>query len=140
MSWFGGHKKLGIMVTCADWRLHHPRVDLYKRVCKMLHVDGVDVTALPGPDGLLNPERSHDWDATVGWVKLLIHAHKPVNIAVVAHQKCAGHPVDNDQHEHDVLETAMQLKERTEFGGQVLAVVATYDSDRSWGLKEVGVF
>ncbi len=54
----------------------------------------------------------------VGWVKLLNHAHKPDKIALVAHQRCAGHPVDDDQHEHDVLEAAMQLKEKTGFGGR----------------------
>jgi hypothetical protein len=63
-----------------------------------------------------------------------------VKLAVVAHQRCAGHPVDDDQHEHDVLEAAMALKAKTGFGGPVLAVVATYNSDKSWGLKEIGVY
>ncbi len=65
MAWFG-HRKLGIALTCADWRLHHPRVDLYKRMCRMLRVDGLDITAVPGPDGLLNrsaPRSGMRWSA-----------------------------------------------------------------------------
>ena len=139
MGWFGGHK-IGVALMCADWRLHHPRVDMYKRICRELGVDGLDVNAVPGPDGLLNPEREREWESVVGWIKLLAHAHRAVKIAVVAHQRCAGHPVNDDQHEQDVLETAIQLKARTGFEGPVLALVATYQSDKNWRLKEIGEF
>ena len=139
MGWFG-HQKLGVALVCADWRLHHPRVDFYRRLAKLMKVDVVDVVAVPGPDGLLLPDRENDWNSVVGWVRLLIGAHEPSKIAVVAHQKCAGHNVDNDQHEHDVLEAAVALKERTGFEGGVLAVVAVHESDKKWGLNALGEY
>ena len=139
MGWFG-HHQLGVALMCADWRPDRSRADLYKRLCRTLHVDGLDVNAVPRPDGLLDPARAQEWEAVAGWVKLLVGAHKPVKLAMIAHQRCAGHPVEDDRHEHDVLETAMALKEKVGFDGPVLALVATYNSDRSWGIKEIGVY
>jgi len=133
-------QRLAVALTCADWRLHHPRVDAYRRLCHQLGVDGLDVTAVPGPDGLLDPKRAHEWEIVAGWTKLLIGAHQPAKLAVVAHQRCAGHPVNDDQHTHDARETARALKEKVGFARPVVAFVATYVSDARWGIKEVGVY
>ena len=135
-----GRKRLGVALTCADWRLHAGRVDLNDRLKRKLKVSGLDVNAIPGPDGLLLPERQGDWQAVVGWTRLLIGAHEPAVMAVVAHQRCAGHPVSDADHETDVVAVAQALKRETEFPGRTAALVATYYHDRKWGLKLVHSF
>ena len=135
-----GGQELGIALMCTDWGAHAPEGELYAQLCRKLGVAFLDVSAVPGPGGLLDPGRAAEWEAVSGWVKLLIDAHRPANIAVVAQQKCARHPVDNDRHTRDVLETAIALKEKTAFGGRILAVVATCNSDKSWGLHQLADF
>jgi hypothetical protein len=136
----GRNKKLGVAMTCSDWRLHQPGVKFLPRIGKAMGVGKVDLVALPGPDGLLLDQRSGEWQAAKGQVKLLADAHHAAAIAVVAHQKCAGHPVDDAQHDKDVAEAAKALKAALGFAGPAYALVATYKSDSDWGLKEVGRF
>jgi hypothetical protein len=131
------HRKLAIALTCADWRLHQGRVDLNRRLARTLKVDGVDMIVVPGPDGLILPAREAEWKVAVAQIALLIGAHAPVKLAVVAHQRCAGHPVGDPEHDHDVAETAKALKSATAFEGPVAALVATYKSDSSWSLKPI---
>jgi hypothetical protein len=133
-------KKLADAVTCADWRLHQRVVDFNTRIGRATGTRQVDLVALPGPDGLLRPERAGEWEAAKGQVKLLADAHHASAIAVVAHQRCAGHPVSDQEHDHDVQSVAKAIKETLAFPGPVYALVATYSSDRRWGLKEVGRF
>jgi len=134
------HKKVAVGLMCADWRLHQKSVELNSRIARQLGVGGVDVIAVPGPDGLIKPEREAEWQTALGQITLLIGAHKPEALAVIAHQRCAGHPVPDDVHDADVQSTAKALKEKTGFAGPVVAMVATYTSDANWGLKKVGVF
>jgi len=133
-----GRGKLAVSLVCADWRLHHKRVDLNKRLSRLLDVDGIDVIAVPGPDGLTRPERASEWKSAADQISLLISVHKPVKLTVVAHQRCAGHPVDDSQHKVDVMTAAKALKEATKFPGPVVAAVATYRSDAKWGLEKIG--
>ena len=106
----------------------------------MLHVRGVDLIAMPGPDGLVLPERITEWQAAVAQVNLLIGAHFPRILAVIAHQRCAGHPVTDATHDVDVLATAKSLKDETAFKGPVRAIVAVYRTDTAWDLKQTGEF
>jgi len=129
--------RIAVVLTCADWRLHHSRVEMNRRLARQLRVHGADLIAVPGPDGLIKPERKTEWEAAVEQIKLLIGAHKPVALAVVAHQRCAGHPVSDQEHDSDVVATARALKEKTGFGGPVAAVVAVYHSDAKWDFKPV---
>jgi len=138
--WGRKHKKLAVALTCADWRLHQRKVDLNRRLAKLLGVDGVDLVALPGPDGLLKPERAAEWQAALGQIKLLIGAHAPQVLVVVAHQRCAGHPVPDDAHKTDVRELAKALKAWTGFAGPVRAMVAVYRSDAAWDLLPIAQF
>jgi len=133
-------RKLAVAVTCADWRLHQSAVDFNRRIGKAVGARCVDLVALPGPDGLLRPERSTEWNAALGQVKLLADAHQADFIALVAHQRCAGHPVSDDEHNLDAAAVAKELKEKLGFPGPVHALVATYRSDAKWGLKSVGAF
>jgi hypothetical protein len=132
------HKKLAVALVCADWRLHHKRVNLNKRLSRLLGVDGVDTIAVPGPDGLALPAREAEWQTAVSQISLLIGAHKPVALVVAAHQRCAGHPVDDGQHRVDVMTAAKALKEATKFPGPVTAVVIVYHSDARWSLEKIG--
>ena len=138
--WRQKHKKLAVALTCADWRLHQRTVDMNRRLAKQLHVQGVDLIAVPGPDGLVKPERSAEWQTAIGQIKLLVGAHAPRVLVVLAHQRCAGHPVSDGEHETDVLATAKALKAQTGFAGPVHAVLAVYHSDTSWDLRPVGQF
>jgi hypothetical protein len=138
--WGHKQKKLAVALTCADWRLHQRKVDLNGRLAKLLGVQGVDLIAVPGPDGLTKPERSAEWQTAVGQIKLLIGAHAPRALIVVAHHRCAGHPVSDAEHETDVLATAKALKAETGFEGPVHAALAVYHSDTAWDLKPIGRF
>ena len=138
--WGQRNKKLAVALTCADWRLHQRKVDLNSRLARLLGVHGVDMVAVPGPDGLTRPERSVEWQAAIGQVKLLVGAHAPRALVVAAHQRCAGHPVSDTEHETDVLATAKALKAGTGFEGPVRAVLAVYHSDTAWDLKPIGEF
>jgi hypothetical protein len=134
------HKKVAVALTCADWRLHHRRVDLNRRLTKALRVHGVDLIAVPGPDGLATPERRGEWEAATAQIRLLIGAHQPESLAVLAHQRCAGHPVSDEAHDTDVAAAAKALKAETGFAGPVAAMVAVYHTDSKWDLKRIGTF
>ena len=138
--WGKRHRKLAIVLTCADWRLHQRKVDLNARLAKRLGVDGIDLITVPGPDGLIKAERLSEWQTAVAQIKLLIGAHAPQVVTVVAHQRCAGHPVSDGEHDADVVATARALKEATGFSGPVRALVAVYHTDLRWDLKDVASF
>jgi hypothetical protein len=138
--WGKKRKKLAVALTCADWRLHQRKVDFNARLAKKLGVEGVDLIAVPGPDGLIKPERAGEWQSAVAQIKLLIGAHAPRVLSVVAHQRCAGHPVTDGEHDADVAATAEALKKLTGFAGPVHAIVAVYHSDVSWDFKDVAAF
>ena len=138
--WGRKHKKLAVALTCADWRLHRCKVDMNRRLGKLLKVEGVDLIAVPGPDGLIKPERGAEWQAAVDQIKFLVGAHAPRALVVLAHQRCAGHSVSDAEHETDVLATAKALKAETGFDGPVRAVLLVYHSDKSWDLKPIGQF
>jgi len=138
--WGKKHKKLAVALTCADWRLHQRKVDLNARLASRLGVDGVDLITVPGPDGLIRPERQGEWTTAVAQIKLLIGAHAPQVLTVVAHQRCAGHPVSDGEHDADVVATAEALKKETGFAGPVRAIIAVYHTDMKWDLKDVASF
>ncbi len=132
------NKKLAVAVTCSDWRLHQHKVAFNRRIGKELGVGRVDMVVLPGPDGLLLPERAGEWASTKAHTELLANAHHAAALAVIAHQRCAGHPVSDLAHETDVEATAKALKAALAFAGPVYALVATYRGDSDWGLNTVG--
>ena len=138
--WGKRRRKLAIALTCADWRLHQRKVDFNARLAKRLGVTGIDLIAVPGPDGLIKPGRDSEWQTAVAQIKLLIGAHAPQVVCVVAHQRCAGHPVSDREHDAHVVATAEALKKATGFAGSVRAIVLVYHSDTSWDLKDVASF
>jgi hypothetical protein len=139
MLW-GNGKKLAVAVTCSDWRLHQHKVDFNRRIGRAVGCGRVDMVVNPGPDGLLLPNRTVEWAAAQVQVDLLAKAHHADALAVVAHQRCAGHPVSDPEHEVDVVETAKALKAALGFEGPAYALVATYRSDSVWGLKTIGKY
>jgi hypothetical protein len=138
--WGRKHKKLAVALVCADWRLHQHAVDMNRRLAKLLGVRGVDLVAVPGPDGLAKPERAAEWQTALGQIKLLVGAHAPHVLVVVGHQRCAGHPVSDTEHEADVLATAKALKAETGFPGPVRAMLMVYRSDTSWDFRPIEQF
>ena len=131
-------KRTAVGVFCADWRLHQEGVHINNEVCKRLGVDGVDVIAIPGPDRVCTMEDyAIEKDLLTKWLDLLVEAHTPVAIAFVAHYDCAGHPVNEKQHDHDVERVLREYKKLLDFDGEMVAFCATYDHDRSWPLKEI---
>lgn len=138
--WGRKHKKLAVMLTCADWRLHQRKVDLNARVAKILGVDGVDLICVPGPDGLLRSERGGEWATAISQIKLLIGAHAPQAVIVLGHQRCAGHPVADQDHDYDTPATARALKAETGFSGTIVAALAVYRSDSAWDIKTLAEF
>jgi hypothetical protein len=138
--WGSKRKKLAVALTCADWRLHQHKVDLNRRIAKLLKVGRVDQISVPGPDGLIEAGREAEWKTAVGQVSLMIREHAPEALIVLAHQRCAGHPVIDPAHETDVAATAKRLKEATGFAGPVHAAVAVYHSDSAWDLKPIAEY
>lgn len=137
---WGKPERFAVVLTCADWRLHHPRAGLYRQLCGALKVHGVFMDAVPGPDGLLNPEREADWAAAVRWTRLFADTRAPNTLAVVAHQNCIAHPVSDEQHEADTRRVAEKLKREVAFTGPMLALVAVRHSDARWNLKSLAEF
>jgi len=140
--WFSRseHRTLAVLLTCADWRLHQRKVNLNARIAKLLHVDGIDLIALPGPDGLLQQDRAIEWSAALKQIALLIEAHEPEVLAVAGHQRCAGHPVPDGAHDTDVRQIARALKAATGFPRPIHAMMLVYRSDSAWDIKPVAQF
>lgn len=131
--------KIALMLTCADWRLHRQEVDLNARIARMTGSGGVDLIVVPGPDGLISPDRAGEWAAVVSQIKLLITAHKLAVLLVAGHQRCAGHPVSDEAHVEDVRQTAIALKRDTGFVGPIHAIMLVYHSDLAWDVEPVAV-
>jgi Putative carbonic anhydrase len=131
-------KKLAVVVTCADWRLHQKKVDLCRRLCRLLKVDRLDLIAFPGPDGILDAERSTEWPVVCRWVKIMAEAHKPALLAVVAHQDCLGHRASNEEHVRDVAMVANRLQATIGFEGPIVSIVAVRVTDAKWELESLG--
>jgi hypothetical protein len=141
--WWGKkHKKLAIALTCADWRLHQRKVELTARLARLLGVDGVDLICVPGPDGMLRPERAGEWQAAAAQITrhLRIRGAQTVAMAVLAHHQCLGHPVTDGEHVTDAAATAKALKAATGFSGPVTAAIAIYHSDSHWEIRALGEF
>jgi hypothetical protein len=138
--WSRKRKGLAVALVCGDWRLHHTKSHLNRKLRRALGVDGIDYVALPGPDGLKRPEREAEWRAALAQMKFFISVHAPVALAVVAHQRCLGHSVSDEAHATDAAATAQALKTETGFAGPVAALVAEYRSDLNWTLKLVKQF
>jgi len=131
-------KKIAVGVFCADWRLHQDSVHLNKAVKDHLGVDGVDVIAIPGPDSVCAPVGFEaERELLTKWLKLLIGAHKPVAVAFIAHYNCAGHPVEDHEHDADVEKMMREFKTALGFEGEMVSLCATYVRDDAWPLKEI---
>jgi hypothetical protein len=138
--WGKKYKKLAVALTCADWRLHQRKVDLNARLTNFLGVHGVDLICMPGPDGLRKPGREAEWQVAVAQIGLLIGVHAPHAVVVLGHQRCAGHPVNDADHDTDVAAVARALKAVTGFSGPIKAAVAAYRSDTAWDLKAIAEY
>jgi hypothetical protein len=137
---WGTPKRFAVVLTCADWRLHHPHARLYRQLCRALGVHALFMDAVPGPDGLLDPGHEAEWAPVVRWTRLLADTRAPHALAVVAHQNCIAHSVSDWQHEADVGRVAKALKREVAFAGPMMALVAVHHSDAKWSLKRIAEF
>ena len=116
--------KVGVVVTCMDCRLHRPEADHYTQLCKALGVDDIYIETEAGPDGAI----CQDGERCLGAIQNLViikEAKQPDIFAVVAHYDCAGHPVDNEEHDQDVVAAADRVSEKVHGEpGKVAALVA----------------
>ena len=131
-------RRLGVAVTCTDWRLHLPSVNLCGRLTRLLKVDALNLCAVPGPDAMLHPGREADWVVVCEWFKLLIRLQNPVILALVAHERCLANPEPGPEHEHDVQMVAKAVKAATGFPGPIVSVLTVHRTDTRWTLKKIG--
>ena len=134
-----GTKRIAILFTCSDWRLHQRGVRFPEQVQEQYGVE-TDLVVLPGPDGVaVSPERLRDAGAVLDWARLLIGAHRPAMLIAAPHYNCAGHPVDDAEHDEGSKRLAEWLKSETGFEGKVVAGCAVRKTDDDWSFKEVAV-
>jgi hypothetical protein len=131
-------RRLGVAVTCTDWRLHRPAVNLCGRLTRLLKVDYLNMCCVPGPDAMLHPDREADWVIVCDWFKLLIHLQDPVVLALVAHERCLANPEPGPEHERDVQMVAKAVKADTGFPGPIVSFLTVHKTDMRWSLKRLG--
>lgn len=131
-------KKIAVGVFCSDWRLHQEGVHINNAVAKYLGVDGVDVIALPGPDGVcVVDSRQVEQGIVADWLKVLVGAHKPVALVFMPHYNCAGHPVSDEEHDKGAQEMLEYYQKATGFTGEYVALNAVFHDDTNWTIKEI---
>jgi hypothetical protein len=130
-------KKLAIAITCSDWRLHQDGVRYNKQLAEMLGADGVDLVVVPGPDAIYKEEHAEKLKTVADAAALLAKAHNAGSIAIVGHYKCAGNPVEDQQHDEDTAAAAQTLRATLDFSGPIVAVSTVYHDDSKWSLKEI---
>jgi len=118
-------------VTCIDGRAHQPVIDYLKRVHG---VDTVDLVSAPGVNKLLAEGiPSAHTEFLKGNASVSITAHQAGLIAVVGHYDCAGNPVDEQQHQRDIV-AAVRTVAAWDLGVKVIGLWV----DSAWSASEVG--
>ena len=103
-------RRVAVVITCMDCRLHHPDAQHYAQLCTLLDVTDCYLETEAGPDGAILQDRDSDrWHGAVKNLLLIREAKHPDVFALVAHYDCAGHPVSDRQHDHDVVGAARDL-------------------------------
>jgi hypothetical protein len=88
--------RFGTAINCIDGRTQQVVIDHLKQ---NYNVDGVDMVAFPGADGLFSI-RDHSEEIALirRAVSIPIEKHGSRIIAEVGHHDCAGNPGDREQH------------------------------------------
>jgi hypothetical protein len=125
--------KNAIAFVCSDGRLHHGGVNINEKIRQLLDVDYVYVIAIPGPDGIL-AKRDSPWCVTAcEQFDLLLKVKSPVIVGVVGHTDCAGNPVSDNQHKHDIQDACSTVSQWG-YGGDIRGLLVQRVSDSEWQL------
>jgi len=123
-------KQFAAVITCMDGRVQLP-VSQYLR--ERFKVDYVDTITEPGPVGLLaqKPETS---EVQGIWKRLeiSIYKHHAGDIAVVAHEDCAGNPVSQKEQMVQLEKSVDLIKSKYDS----LRVIGLWVNDQ-WQVQEV---
>ncbi len=130
---------IAAVVTCMDCRLHRPEAQQYEQLCDLLNVEDCYIAAEAGPDGAVLHDDTR-FDAVVRNLTIIKKAKHPAVMALVAHYDCAGHPVEDAQHDTDVVSAAQKLSEAV-YGepDRVIPVIAypSTEDGATWRLKQL---
>ncbi|MFT7516309.1 MAG: carbonic anhydrase [Myxococcota bacterium] len=108
------------VINCIDGRFQ-TSVNTFLR--QRFDVSFIDTITEAGPVALLSDRLPEN---VVHDINISINAHASQQIAVVAHEGCAGNPVADDKQQAQCLEAAIKL--RAEFANcKVIALWATLD-------------
>ncbi len=102
-----GSERFAVALTCIDGRIHDP---LRAWALRTLSVDVLDLVTVQGPDGVMSSTDDEWIDRLADRVKVSRHAHNSIHLVVASHTDCAGHPVDEGQHHHDVGLAASRMR------------------------------
>lgn len=122
--------RFGTAINCIDGRTQQVVIDYVKQ---SFGVDGVDMVAFPGADGMFsNRERSAETAFVKRAASISVEKHGSKVIAVVGHHDCAGNPGDSGHH-YAHIRKAVQEVHSWNFPVQVIGL---YVNDR-WRIEEV---
>lgn len=92
-------KKIGLALSCIDYRLFDKTIEFLKNDC---HVDAFDHTILAGASLGYNQTKYDSWSTTfIEHVKLAIDLHKIQKIAVIDHDDCGAYKLFYPQLKHN---------------------------------------
>lgn len=126
--------KVGVVLACMDCRLHPEEQRFHSQLKETLGVDHLYVVTTAGPDGKILAD-DHHCRSHVENIMVAIEAKGAEIVGVVAHYDCAGHPVSNEQHEHDVVKAAEIFAGKLRFDGPVVPLIAAPEGAR-WVVRE----
>jgi carbonic anhydrase len=125
-----GNYTVAVAICCMDQRLHEPEAQSYRQLQAVLGVDRVYVLTGAGPEGKLL-RRGEGYSDFVADTQLIINAKGATKVAVCGHYDCAGHPVEDHQHDTDVMNAVELLREALEFDGEIIPLIAKQSGDEA---------
>ncbi len=118
------------VINCMDGRVQIPVVTFLK---KRFDVDYVDVITEPGPNHILARQSNVQLiDSILERLKISVHHHNSVGVAVAGHHDCAGNPAPKEQQVKDTL-TAMEYVHRQY---KEIPVIGLW-VDENWKVSEI---
>ncbi len=99
--------KFATCLNCIDGRVQLPVV---KWIMENYKIDFVDMITEPGMDGFLSHPLSH-LDDIFRKIQITMDVHDSQDIFIVAHDDCAGNPVDKETHQKQVTVSVNLIKE-----------------------------
>lgn len=122
-------KRFGTALNCIDGRTQIPVINWMK---DNFNVDYVDLITEPGMDRVLSQDYVHESERLRDKVMVSIKAHNSNVVAVVGHYDCAGNPVSECEHYHDISVAVDRVKS----WGLPIRVIGLW-VDKSWKVHVV---